>query len=54
MTRYRRLGSIPAGSADTMSEAMKLDRPIADFLAYQGSRNLSPYTLRNYQSTFAS
>jgi site-specific recombinase XerD len=31
-----------------------LDRPIADFLAHQASRNLSPYTIRNYRGTFAS
>jgi site-specific recombinase XerD len=53
MKRYRRLGNRPPGSADTVSNATILERPIANFLAHQASRNLSPYTLRN-QSTFAS
>lgn len=54
MRRPRRLGDRPAGSADAVPTVLKLDRPIADFLAHQASRNLSPYTIRNYRGTFAS
>ncbi|MGI8475187.1 MAG: tyrosine-type recombinase/integrase [Thermomicrobiales bacterium] len=51
MKRYRRLGNIPARSADGMAS---IDPIIEDFLDYQEGRNLSVYTLRNYRSTFAS
>lgn len=52
---YRRLGRATQGTAEVSMETVPtLERLEADFLAYQASRNLSPYTIRNYRSTFGS
>ena len=56
----RRVSRSTSKSKDLVSsEALSPDDPTLDelaeaFLAYQRSRNLSPYTLRNYASTFKS